>query len=858
LPCFHAVAQDEDNVSPFNLLKESGVKTASTSSPPELQSPADGEIIKVDSLTFSWTPAVPPEGDVVLLYGLDISVDQSYWMWPSINFPANLTATAWTLPKEDLSYLVNTDRMDLIYWRVYVFYLHAVFPDYSSTRSFGVLKMPAAWINSSYWNGWTETDDLTVWAAMGSYPLGGWSYPECTYWNPSYIAITTLPSVPLIWSNYFDDFQLTPVRFADQYQVQISTSSVFDSLTVDAATGNNSYITPVLFPGVYYWRVYARNGDLVTEWNHPRKFVIVSGPAPKPAEFVVNNLSITPGEVKIGEEATITANVTDVGDLEGTYTVILKINGVVVQTKNVTLQGGASTLVNFNAFETVAGTYLIEVDGQTGNLRVTQTAQPRVVGVQQGAWIKYNVSVEATGGAVPPEFADMSNVKLVITGVSGTSVTLDVIAQFKNGTTQTIAHYSLNVDSGSATEGGVNFLLIAANLRAGDPVYTSQPNIKINETISWQHSNYVRLANHLDLAENGNYYWDRATGVLLYGEIPILLENTMSTATLTAEITDTSVFTHTTPFSNPPSNPSPFSMDAIINILKQMILPIILAVVAAVVIIILIRRRRNRARQKQATPEKPGKAEPQGTPEKKGERKLKKRRPNLIPGLIVVGVGAALLVFTIATAYGLVCNDFSASSSLDPLLNLLGKIVKVCVHLIYLGLMLVVSAIIISRGMSLTKPKQEVSKRRFGLKKVLVVATIIIIVIACLVFLLPALLRLLGAGSPGSFGTTPQGPSFGQPSFGQGKFSLGIGAVQWGENMVNVSLRNFGTNAATITSVRVNNVDQTASSNLPLTINPGETKVLQISFNYDQGISYNLILQFVDGTTANFTLPPAT
>ena len=289
------------------------------------------------------------------------------------------------------------------------------------------------------------------------------------------------------------------------------------------------------------------------------------------------------------------------------------------------------------------------------------------------------------------------------------------------------------------------------------------------------------------------------------------------------------------------------------------IIGVILAVVAAAVIIIIIRRRRNRARQKQPSLEKPGKTEPYaGTPEKGGKSKLKKRRPNLIPGLIVIGAGVALLVFTLVTAYGLVRNDFSVGGSaslgtLNVLLNLFVEIIRVCTHLIYLGLMLKISATIISRGMTLTKPEQEVSKRGFGLKKVLVVATIIIIlVIACFAVVSLVLPRLLGmGGSSGSFGFTPQGPSF-----GQGKPNLVIGAVQWGENMVNVSLHNLGGTAATITNVRVNNVDRTANSNLPLTLNPQETKMLQISFNYEQEISYNLILQFVDGTTANFTLPP--
>ena len=40
------------------------------SSPPKLRSPTNGTIVTVDSITFSWDPAVPPSGASVDVYWL--------------------------------------------------------------------------------------------------------------------------------------------------------------------------------------------------------------------------------------------------------------------------------------------------------------------------------------------------------------------------------------------------------------------------------------------------------------------------------------------------------------------------------------------------------------------------------------------------------------------------------------------------------------------------------------------------------------------------------------------------------------------------------------------------------------------
>ena len=93
-------------------------------------------------------------------------------------------------------------------------------------------------------------------------------------------------------------------------------------------------------------------------------------PTARPAAFVSSDLSITPAEVDIGETVTISVLVTNTGDLEGTYQATLKIDDVVVDTKEVTLAGGASETVTFTVSKDVAGTYTVTVDSLSGKFNV--------------------------------------------------------------------------------------------------------------------------------------------------------------------------------------------------------------------------------------------------------------------------------------------------------------------------------------------------------------------------------------------------------------------------------------------------------------------------------------------------------
>jgi PGF-pre-PGF domain-containing protein len=102
----------------------------------------------------------------------------------------------------------------------------------------------------------------------------------------------------------------------------------------------------------------------------------VTKAAPKPAAFTVGSLAISPAEVDIGGTVSISVNVANTGDLTGTYTITLKINGEVVETKEVTLAGGASKTVTFITFKDKAGSYSVDVNGIAGSFKVKEAAPP--------------------------------------------------------------------------------------------------------------------------------------------------------------------------------------------------------------------------------------------------------------------------------------------------------------------------------------------------------------------------------------------------------------------------------------------------------------------------------------------------
>ncbi|HEY92815.1 MAG TPA: alpha/beta fold hydrolase [Dehalococcoidia bacterium] len=95
----------------------------------------------------------------------------------------------------------------------------------------------------------------------------------------------------------------------------------------------------------------------------------------KPAEFEVTTLNISPAEVVSGEPTDVTVEVENIGGSEGTYIATIRIDGVEVETEEVTVAAGAKEKVLFTVTKDTPGTYHIELDGLSDTLRVWARCQ---------------------------------------------------------------------------------------------------------------------------------------------------------------------------------------------------------------------------------------------------------------------------------------------------------------------------------------------------------------------------------------------------------------------------------------------------------------------------------------------------
>jgi hypothetical protein len=184
-------------------------------------------------------------------------------------------------------------------------------------------------------------------------------------------------------------------------------------------------------------------------------------------------------------------------------------------------------------------------------------AQVRTAGVSEGDWFKYNLSIDfdsllnMTSEEFP--FADFligETVTLTIQNVSGTNVTGLFTIEYENGTEYSQSG-SVDLTTG---EGDLRSWLIAADLNAGDPLYTSEPDEMINETSVQTYFWGARETNHLIYSYNYtseedysylsvDMFWDKETGVVtkLSFEADASVNGTVIDASAEWLITDSSI-----------------------------------------------------------------------------------------------------------------------------------------------------------------------------------------------------------------------------------------------------------------------------------------------------------------------------
>lgn len=95
-------------------------------------------------------------------------------------------------------------------------------------------------------------------------------------------------------------------------------------------------------------------------------------PVAEPARFDVLSLDVTPTEAISGDAVTVGVRVGNSGGSTETYSAILKVDGVEIETKNIIVQPGASEVITFNLVKDKAGSYQVSVGNLVSSLLVKE------------------------------------------------------------------------------------------------------------------------------------------------------------------------------------------------------------------------------------------------------------------------------------------------------------------------------------------------------------------------------------------------------------------------------------------------------------------------------------------------------
>jgi hypothetical protein len=176
------------------------------------------------------------------------------------------------------------------------------------------------------------------------------------------------------------EVEIPDFKVADKFYVHVYTNSPYPGLHIgadDSVVNQHSDVTVRTAEGVTTILAQWPYGPYPDYWFGDKSRVnwmirvVGTGMMPlKPAEFAVSNLVITPTLAEVGQTVTVTEDIRNAGEIEGSYSATLKIDGVQEDTKEVTVGSGISQTVSFTFTKDAAGRYSVEVDGLTGVLKV--------------------------------------------------------------------------------------------------------------------------------------------------------------------------------------------------------------------------------------------------------------------------------------------------------------------------------------------------------------------------------------------------------------------------------------------------------------------------------------------------------
>ena len=171
----------------------------------------------------------------------------------------------------------------------------------------------------------------------------------------------------------------------------------------------------------------------------------------------------------------------------------------------------------------------------------------RTAGVQVGDWAEYSITGVFQGDVTDP-FENVVSMRVTVVDIVDTNVTVEAHMYFENGS-DTVEPGWIDVDTGDGTHQG---WLIAANLNAGDRVYTSNQSmfseLMINETVTREYLGSTVEVNHfiINVTTPPNpfyntsvlmdWYWYRDTGIVAEMRMYTLMEGMGNTTMIDVNV----------------------------------------------------------------------------------------------------------------------------------------------------------------------------------------------------------------------------------------------------------------------------------------------------------------------------------
>ena len=176
----------------------------------------------------------------------------------------------------------------------------------------------------------------------------------------------------------------------------------------------------------------------------------------KPAEFQVTDLMVNPSSVLTGEAVKISVIVTNIGEENGNYIVKLEIDGANKDTREISLAGQASEVVEFEVTETIPGIHTVRVANQNGTFIVEDLAPASPNMELHGlavspyeVWGGEIVNIRAKADSLANEEGTL-HVRILIDGIVEATKTYTLAA----GKTDVLIEYSVTAGDGP-TDGKV-------------------------------------------------------------------------------------------------------------------------------------------------------------------------------------------------------------------------------------------------------------------------------------------------------------------------------------------------------------------------------------------------------------------